>query len=372
MDNDDHFPSTASFGQPPPSHRSVLSDRYHELQSPTAIHWSAQYRMLRLLGSGSQSTVWLADRDGSLRVSLRVALKLFSPALYSSTDAYLDEMSRTAQVAMRIAEIQQDYLTDVHNFIESGGIQIMVMEWVDGLDLTQLLKPQSLTHIEKTADVAVWNHVNEVIATAGESRVRVQPGVAIAVLRECLAGLAPLHRRRIIHGDIKPSNIMLKRTGHVKIIDYGSAFFVDTPRIFPAWTPQYAALEVLETGRFELNSDLASLGYVFLELLSGRAPFDKIRSHGDLIAIKKTLHDHITDYLPDDVARDANLVSLIRGMIHPDPTKRFQTPDDAELAKEGAASAHTRLVISGLSSEYSKEIRDWLRLIGAPDGDEAA
>ncbi len=55
---------------------------------------------------------------------------------------------------------------------------------------------------------------------------RVKPGMAIAIVRDCLAALAALHREGIVHGDIKPSNIMLKRTGNAKIVDIGSAFEV--------------------------------------------------------------------------------------------------------------------------------------------------
>ena len=53
---------------------------------------------------------------------------------------------------------------------------------------------------------------------------RVKPGIAIAIVRDCLAALAALHREGIVHGDLKPSNIMLKRTGNAKIVDIGSAF----------------------------------------------------------------------------------------------------------------------------------------------------
>ena len=69
-----------------------------------------------------------------------------------------------------------------------------------------------------------WEYLNNVIVTAGPMQPRLKPGMAIAVVRECLAALAALHREGIVHGDIKPSNIMLKRTGNAKIVDIGSAF----------------------------------------------------------------------------------------------------------------------------------------------------
>ena len=65
-----------------------------------------------------------------------------------------------------------------------------------------------------------WNYVNQVIVTAGPMQPRVKPGIAIAIVRDCLAGLAALHREGIVHGDLKPSNIMLKRTGNAKIVDH--------------------------------------------------------------------------------------------------------------------------------------------------------
>lgn len=340
--------------------------RYESLQKSGAVHWTAQYRFLERLGAGSQSVVMLADRLGSLDVSLRVALKLFSPLLYPDTDSYLTEMAQTAQVAMKIAAIQEDHLLDVHNFIESSGIQIMVMEWVDGFDLKYLMEPDRLRAAAGAAGRERWLHINDIVITAGPTHSRLKPGVALHVLRECLAGLAALHRANIVHGDIKPSNIMLKRTASSKVIDYGSAFQISRPRIQPAWTPRYAAPEVIETGSFELNSDLASLGYVFLELISGRSPFDDVKTKAELLDVKNTLHDRVENVLPRDVRRDAGLVELIRGMIHPDCSERFFGPDDADLSPDGAAAAHKRLVLGDLSSEYENDIREWLQFVPSP------
>lgn len=340
--------------------------RYESLQKSGAVHWTAQYRFLERLGAGSQSVVMLADRLGSLDVSLRVALKLFSPLLYPDTDSYLSEMAQTAKVAMKIASIQEDHLLDVHNFIESSGIQIMVMEWVDGFDLKYLMEPERLKETAAAAGRERWVHLNDVVVTAGPTQVRLKPGVALHILRECLSGLAVLHRSNIVHGDVKPSNIMLKRTASSKVIDFGSAFEISRPRIQPAWTPRYAAPEVIETGKFEMNSDLASLGYVFLELLAGRSPFDDIKTKAEMLDVKNSLHERVEDVLPRDVRRDTGLVDLIRGMIHPDCSERFSDPDNAHLSPDGVAAAHKRLVLGDLSSEYEIDIRDWLQFVPSP------
>ena len=109
--------------------------------------------------------------------------------------------------------------------------------------------------------------------TAGPVQPRFKAGVAMAIVRDCLGALAALHREGIVHGDIKPSNVMLKRTGNAKIVDIGSAFEIDSPPHPHMCTPAYAAPEVLERNECTPRSDLASLGYVLIEMLSGQPPF---------------------------------------------------------------------------------------------------
>ena len=75
---------------------------------------------------------------------------------------------------------------------------------------------------------------------------RVKPGVAVAIVRDCLAALAALHREGLVHGDIKPSNLMLKLTGNAKLVDIGAAFELNKPPPQRMCTPTYAAPEVLE------------------------------------------------------------------------------------------------------------------------------
>src|SRR5439155_10334462 len=100
-----------------------------------------------------------------------------------------------------------------------------------------------------------WEQINNVIVTAGPTQPRLKPGIAISVMRECLAALAALHREGIIHSDLKPSNIMLKRTGNAKIVDIGSAFELANEPAQRTCTPTYAAPEVLDRGDCTPRSD---------------------------------------------------------------------------------------------------------------------
>ena len=157
---------------------------------------------------------------------------------------------------------------DIHGFIDQGGIRVMEMGWLDGYDLREVLSPPMLERTRARLPLDRWRYVNRVILEAGPLQTRLKPGVAIAVLRDCLAGLAALHRDGIVHGDLKPANVLLKRAGNAKLIDIGSA--VDLRGAGPrrVWSPAYAAPEVLQGGENTPRSDLASLGSVLVELLA--------------------------------------------------------------------------------------------------------
>ena len=218
-----------------------------------------------------------------------------------------------------------------------------------------------------------WEYINQVIATKGPIHTRLKPGIAVAVVRDCLAALAALHREGIVHGDIKPSNIMLKRTGNTKIVDIGSAFDKDAPPSRRTCTPTYAAPEILEGAECTPRSDLASLGYVLIEMLSGRPPFAGVTGYSELLEAKRFLAQRLPDLLPDDVTRNELLMNFCRGLIAPDPMRRFPSAEDADFRQGGAAAFHRQLVKNDLSSEYENDLRLWLeelRDLDDPYGEE--
>jgi eukaryotic-like serine/threonine-protein kinase len=234
------------------------------------------------------------------------------------------------------------------------------MEWIDGYDLSRLLAPDMLDRTRQRVNQRRWEYLNNVIVTAGPAQPRLKPGIAVAIVRECLAALAALHREAIVHGDIKPSNIMVKRTGNAKIVDIGSAFALDAVPARRTCTPTYTAPEVLEGGDCTPRSDLASLGYVLIEMLAGQQPFAGITGYRELLEAKRVLAQQLPQLLPQEVVCNELLMSFCRGLIAPDPMRRFPSAEAADQVKEGAASFHRQLIVGGLASEYENEIRLWL------------
>src|SRR6185436_3093118 len=108
-----------------------------------------------------------------------------------------------------------------------------------------LLEPDRLERLRHRMAKKTWERLNDVIVTAGEDHCRLKPGIAVDIVRGCLAGLSSLHHNGIVHCDLKPSNIMIKRTGTKKIIDIDSSCVVDEDPPHVRGTPYYMAPEQL-------------------------------------------------------------------------------------------------------------------------------
>jgi serine/threonine protein kinase len=334
--------------------------RYESMLAQNRISWTEHHKIVRQLGAGGQGVVFLAERRGADNFTVPLALKVFSPERYESATAYDRAMSRMARVAAEVAQIQQDNLLDVENFVDRGRIRVMEMEWIDGYDLSRLLTNETLHRTHERVSPKRWEYLNRVIVTAGPEQPRLKPGVAISIVGDCLAALAALHRTGIVHGDVKPANIMVKRTGTAKIIDIGSAFEIADPPQQRMCTPMAAAPEILEKRESTPRSDLASIGYVLIEMLSGRAPFTGLSSYSDLLEAKRTLPNRLHEFLPLELMASDHLVNFCRRLIAPDPQKRFPDAGTANLAPDGSANFLRQLVKGDMASEYDNEMRVWL------------
>jgi serine/threonine-protein kinase len=353
--------STQAWGGRRGSGPSDLAARYQAILKQRTFTWIARHQLIQLLGAGTQGVVYLSWRQGADNFSFPVALKVFSPERYPDREAYEEATVYMGRVAARVAQIQQDNLLFVQDWVEQGGIRVMVMEWVDGHDLRYLLGqgPFDVLHTEVSPER--WDYLNQVVVTSGPLQPRLKAGIAIAIVRNCLAALSSLHEAGIVHGDLKPSNIMLNRTGNAKIVDIGSAFLVADPPPHRTWTPVYAAPELHRGETASPRSDLTSLGYVLVEQLAGQSPFDGLNSHAELLEAKLNLPQRLLQLLPAELSQNDMLMSFCQRLIAPDVEGRFAGAEEAGMGDCGAASIQRQLVKVDLASEYENEIRLWLQ-----------
>jgi len=354
-------------GTPHRSEDNHLLPTYDGILHEQQLKWKTLMRFDKLLGAGGQGVVYLSQLGGADGFTLPIAVKIYSPERFRDADDYNRSMERAAQVAAHVAQIQQDNLIKVQNFVDLDGIRCMVMEWIDGYDLRRLLTPMMLERVRHRVDQERWEYINRVVVTDGPIQPRLKAGVAMAIVRDCLSALGALHREGVVHGDIKPSNIMLKRMGHAKIVDIGSAFELTAPPLRRTCTPCYSAPEVLDGQPADARSDLASLGYVLIELLAGQPAYLKAQTKDELLIEKHRLPSRLKELLPHEVTCNLLLMNFINGLIAPNPQLRFESAEAADLLKEGAVEFQRQLIRCNLASEYDNEIRHWLQELDDSD-----
>ncbi|MFG2332517.1 tetratricopeptide repeat protein [Streptomyces sp. NPDC048604] len=274
-----------------------------------------RYRLLELIGRGGMGEVWRA-LDESLGRSVAVkCLKPLGPQHGRSDDNFVkvlrERFRREARVA---ASLQHRGVTVVHDFGESDGVLYLVMELLEGRNLSQLLEAnkQAPLPVPDVVDIA------EQVADA----------------------LAYTHRQGIVHRDLKPANIMRLTDGAVKICDFGiarlGADIGFTSRLtgtgIAMGTPHYMSPEQISGTEVDHRSDLYSLGCVLYEIATGAPPFDLDDAWAVLVGHRDTLPVPLREHrseLPDFLER------IVLELLHKTPEGR---PDDAaELRRRIAA-----------------------------------
>jgi len=280
-----------------------IESNRHALLTPEEIapHFP-QLEVLECLGRGGMGVVYKARQKSLGRL---VALKLLAPGRERDPH-FADRFSREAQA---LAQLDHPHIVTVHDFGQTNGFFYLLMEYVDGVNLRELLKTQKLT-----------------------------PKEALAIVPPLCDALQFAHERGIVHRDIKPENLLLTKDGRIKIADFGIARMLgETNDDQAAGTPGYMAPEQTNTpGRVDSRADIYSLGVVFYEILTGELPSQRIEGPSRKVHI------------------DVRIDEIVLRALETEPALRFQT----------AAEMRTRLEQTMSGAGPGEVDKVWMKILG--------
>ncbi|HVM49139.1 MAG TPA: serine/threonine-protein kinase [Candidatus Acidoferrum sp.] len=269
-----------------PPHPSVLQGLFPQLE------------VFGLVGTGGMGAVYRARQRGLDRM---VALKILPPQ-FSADAAFAERFAREART---LARLNHPNIVDVYDMGQAGQLYYFLMEFVDGVNLRQLMQGH-----------------------------RLRPAEALAIVPQICEGLEYAHEEGVVHRDIKPENILLDQKGRVKITDFGISKILGraaagvqlTQPSHVLGTMHYMAPEQFENPlAVDGRADIYSLGVVFYEMLTGELPMGRFA-------------------LPSEKgAADARLDKLVLRTLEKDPKRRYQNASELRVEVEGLAGLPTRL-----------------------------
>lgn len=290
------------------------------------------YQINAHLGQGGMGNVYRAT---DTMLGREVALKMLHPQL-TMQPQFLERFKKEARV---LAQLLHPNIAVIYNFIEQGGNHFMVMEYVEGTNLDDLLKKHRA----------------------------LPPEFVVPVFIQALEGLQHAHRKNIFHRDIKPSNLMLTPDGTIKLMDFGIAKVAGEQKMTQVnkivGTVEFMAPELIQGKDASAASDIYAAGITMYEMLSGKLPFEsdtdfnlmqailkeKIKSPDKLNAsVPKALADIIMKALEKNPAsRYADARSFQQALIAAFPRFREVSLDRLLATSAGLSKAMNPTQISG-------------------------
>lgn len=339
-----------------------LVENYRHMVSSKSIYYPVAYRFGSELGRGQQGIVFKAYRHGARGCMTRHAIKLFDPSIYPSSRKYWTDMGRVAAQISFLQSFDSPNLIRRDIYEEFNGIGYVQMNIIEGIDVQQLMYGNHFKKVQEKCSSEEWSHFTSVIFRFEDGKARIQPGVAVYIVRSALRGLEVLHNAGFLHSDIKPSNLMVDKLGLVKLVDYGRAVQVNEKVSFLLGTPLYMAPEAHMNKRSVIQSDIYSLGLVFLEMLRGEPIFDPTdMSEDELVEYKLKLPDRLSEIVPEYVRNDSDFMDVLLKFLDPDPKKRFGLAEKAEsLAAGGLARLHQKLTLVHSDSQYDRDMERYI------------
>jgi serine/threonine protein kinase len=244
-----------------------------ELQLP--IVFNDRYQLIRKIGEGGLAEVFQAQ---DMALGRLVAVKVLRPQ-YTRDPNFLVNFHREAQSAARLSD---PHIVAVYDFGQDKNRPYIVMEWVAGSDLRSILDNQGALPVDQVVEYGT----------------------------QICAAVGAAHRAGLVHGDLKPGNILIPGNNQVKVTDFGLAKALGDSAMDAGevvWgTPAYFAPEQAAGDRVLPATDVYAVGIILYEMLTGRVPFVGI---DDQEVARKQLYeahipiDQINPRIPEPLAR---------------------------------------------------------------------
>ncbi len=262
-----------------------------------------RYRVIGLLGKGGMGEVYRAD---DLKLGQPVALKFLTEKL-SQDKAMLVRFHGEVSMAHRVTHPNVCRVHDIGDLTtSSGNLHFLSMEYVDGEDLSSLLRRIGRLPADKAVEIA----------------------------NQLCAGLAAAHEAGVLHRDLKPANVMIDGKGRVRITDFGLAGFAEQIRgeeVF-AGTPAYMSPEQFAGKEVTTKSDIYALGLVLYEIFTGKRVFEA----GSLDELR-CLHESSSPTNPSSWVKDIDplVERVILRCLEKEPSKRLASAKQVADALPG-------------------------------------
>jgi predicted Ser/Thr protein kinase/tetratricopeptide (TPR) repeat protein len=270
-----------------------------------------QLELLELLGRGGMGAVYKARQRELNRL---VALKVLPSEKAERDPAFAERFAREARA---LAQLAHPNIVAVHDFGQAGGHCYLLMEYVDGLNLRQLLQ-----------------------------RGTMKPEEAVAIVPFICEALQFAHQHGIVHRDIKPENILVDSQGRVKIADFGIAKIIGAeternnltePRQ-TIGTPHYMAPEQVEKpSTVDHRADIYSLGVVFYEMLTGELPLGRFASPSQKVQVDVRLDEVVLRALEKEPSRRYQQASQVKTAVDTILSEPIGSQSMRQTPKPGAS-----------------------------------
>ena len=253
----------------------------------------ARYRLEKRIGQGGMAEVWLAN---DISLNRKVAVKMMK-AQHNNDPIVVERFRREAQA---VGNLNHPNIVTVYDVVENDGQQAVIMEYVEGMTLREVL----------------------------DQKTRLSPSLTIHIGMAIASALDAAHASGIVHRDIKPGNILLTQTGRVMLADFGIAKAVNaaesdlTNQNIMMGTAKYLSPEQVRGKPLDGRADIYSLGLVMYECLAGRVPFI---GESDVETALARVQREPTNLLKKRPNLPPALTNFVHLMLQRDPDRRPST-----------------------------------------------